>query len=340
MLEKKLASSSLQYRHRISIGYTLETFGSGWKLDQVYLCLYIHIFFFTDLPKLEDLEKDVSAILVNSHIAIHSPKPLMPGVINIGGVHIKPAQPLPRDIQKFMDEAEAGVIYFSTGSMIDSSRLPRNIKAAILKVFGSLKQRVLMKMNPENITELPSNVLMKQFVPQSDVVAHKNCILFVSHGGYLALIEAITNAVPMLIIPFIFDQVSNAIIAESKGFALKLYLKEVTEKALKDKIDELINNEKYREKAKEISRIFNDNPRKPLDEAIYWIEYVARHKGAKHLKSGAINLPWYKYLLLDVLAFIILCWTLLICLIKKIAIRLKKMIWKPKIHVEKITHID
>jgi glucuronosyltransferase len=295
---------------------------------------------FSDLPKLEDLKKTVSAILVNSHIAIHSPKPLMPGIINVAGVHIKPAKPLPTDIQKFMDDAKEGVIYFSTGSIIDSSRLPQSIKTTILKVFGSLKQKVLMKMNPENITELPSNILVKQFVPQSDVIAHKNCILFVSHGGYSALIEAITNAVPMLIIPFIFDQVSNAIIAESKGFALKLYLKEITEQTLKDKINELLDNEKYREKANEISRIFNDNPRKPLDEATYWIEYVARHKGAKHLKSGAINLPFYKYLLLDVLLFTIFCWTLAIWLIKKLAIRLKKMIWKPKIHVKKTTHID
>jgi glucuronosyltransferase len=260
----------------------------------------------------------------------------MPGIINIAGVHIKPSKPLPTDIQKFMDDAKEGVIYFSFGSVLDPSRFPGDMRAAILKVLGSLKQRVLMKMNPENITEIPANIVMKQFFPQSDVVAHKNCILFISHGGISGLIEAIANAVPMLIIPFFGDQPSNAIIAESKGFALKLYPKEVTEHTLKLKITELLNNKKYRQKANEISRIFNDNPRKPLDEAIYWIEYVARHKGAKHLKSAGINLPWYKYLLLDILATIILYCIFLICLLKKIVIWLKNIIWKPKIQVEKI----
>lgn len=45
----------------------------------------------------------------------------------------------------------------------------------------------------------------------------------------------------------------------------------------------------------------------PLDTAVYWIEYVIRHKGAPHLRSVAADLPWYQYLLLDVaIAFVAL----------------------------------
>lgn len=41
-----------------------------------------------------------------------------------------------------------------------------------------------------------------------------------------------------------------------------------------------------------------------MDEAMFWIEYVIRHKGANHLHSAATKLSWYEYLSLDVIAFI------------------------------------
>lgn len=42
----------------------------------------------------------------------------------------------------------------------------------------------------------------------------------------------------------------------------------------------------------------------PMDTAVYWVEYVARHKGAPHMKTAAVDMPLYQYLLLDVLAFL------------------------------------
>jgi hypothetical protein len=52
------------------------------------------------------------------------------------------------------------------------------------------------------------------------------------------------------------------------------------------------------------SIIFKDRLVKPLDEAVYWTEYVIRHNGARHLQSAAVYLPWYQYLLLDIVALI------------------------------------
>lgn len=47
-----------------------------------------------------------------------------------------------------------------------------------------------------------------------------------------------------------------------------------------------------------------DQPQDGLEKAIWWIEYVIRHKGAKHLRSIAVDLPWWQYLMLDVMAFL------------------------------------
>lgn len=50
----------------------------------------------------------------------------MPGIVYIGGAHIKPPKPLPADLQKFLDESKHGVIYFSFGSVVTAAKLPKD----------------------------------------------------------------------------------------------------------------------------------------------------------------------------------------------------------------------
>jgi hypothetical protein len=55
---------------------------------------------------------------------------------------------------------------------------------------------------------------------------------------------------------------------------------------------------------KKMSAISKDEPESPINRAVWWTEYVIRHNGAKHLRSAALYLAWYQYLLLDVVAFL------------------------------------
>ena len=61
---------------------------------------------------------------------------------------------------------------------------------------------------------------------------------------------------------------------------------------------------RYRENAQRLSRIYRDQPLTPLQQAVYWTEYVIRHKGAPHLRSAVLDLAWYQYFLLDVIALL------------------------------------
>lgn len=59
------------------------------------------------------------------------------------------------------------------------------------------------------------------------------------------------------------------------------------------------------ENVKTASKIFKDRHMSPASLVVYWTEYVLRHKGAPHLTSYAMNLSWYQYYLLDVIALIL-----------------------------------
>lgn len=54
-----------------------------------------------------------------------------------------------------------------------------------------------------------------------------------------------------------------------------------------------------------IRDLWLDHPMKSLDRAIWWIEYVIRHNGTKHLRSPTADIPWIQYLLLDII-FVVL----------------------------------
>lgn len=71
-------------------------------------------------------------------------------------------------------------------------------------------------------------------------------------------------------------------------------------------------------KMKKASSIFRDRPKKPLDEAIFWIEYILRHDGAPHLRSAGLDLSWFSYFLLDILAAVVAAIFVPLYIIKKL----------------------
>ncbi|XP_050072375.1 uncharacterized protein LOC126560460 [Anopheles maculipalpis] len=270
------------------------------------------------MPSIRDLEKSISVILVNSHLSTSPPRPTIPGLVNVAGAHIRPAKELPEDIKKFLDGAKEGVIFFSLGSYMKSADMPKDKMKAFLEVFRNLKQRVLWKYENEDIARLPKNVMVRKWLPQSDILAHPKVVLFITHGGMFGSQEGIYRGVPMLYIPFYGDQHRNALKAEQAGYALTLNFPEVNVITLGSRINELLTNPTFMKQAKRASELFRDNVVPPMQEAMHWIEYVIRHKGAKHLKTKAIELSWTQYLMLDVFGLFTVGFLLLAAIFYKV----------------------
>ncbi|XP_066142481.1 UDP-glucosyltransferase 2-like [Euwallacea fornicatus] len=257
------------------------------------------------IPSLAQMFHTPSLLLLGTHSSLRQAAPLVPNVIEIGGFHIDPPKKLPKELQEFFDNAEQGVIYFSMGSHIRSANFSTKRMKLFLNVFSKLDLKVLWKFE-EELPGKPPNVLIKKWVPQTDVLAHPNLKLFITHAGHGSILETIHRGKPALMLPVFVDQFNNAFQSVAKGFALQLPYadKNFTEEVLLSMIREMITNPIYTENAKTISRIYHDRPMKPLETAVYWIEYIIRNKGADHLKVASIKLPWYKLYMVDVLLFV------------------------------------
>ncbi|XP_021696236.1 UDP-glucuronosyltransferase 2B1 [Aedes aegypti] len=257
------------------------------------------------LPKVADLERKVSVVLLNSYYPLTTARARVPGMIQVGGLHIKNPKPLPEDLQKFLDGADHGAIYFSLGTNLKSSDMPQDKLDAILNVFRSMKQRIVWKYEDESIKGLPSNVLIKSWMPQNDILAHRNVKVFITHGGLLGTQEGVHRAVPMLGIPIYADQHLNMNKAVLGGYAVRLQFPNITETSFRWALDELLYKPEYKENMNRVSAVFRDRPVPALEEAIYWIEYVIRHKGAPQLRSAGLDLPWVSFASLDIAALVL-----------------------------------
>ncbi|RZC32879.1 UDP-glucuronosyltransferase 2C1-like, partial [Asbolus verrucosus] len=261
-------------------------------------------YFKTDV-EMDDILYNVSLMLTNSHVSVNDAVPHVPNMIEIGGFHVYPPKKLPDDLQKFLDNAKEGVILFSMGSNLKSRDLTPQVRAAILRAFAKMKQKVLWKFEAD-LPEAPKNVKIMKWLPQQDILAHPNIRAFISHGGLLSTIETVYHGVPVIGIPVFGDQKSNIARAVSNGYAVSIPLSEITEERLSWALEEILNNPKYQENVKQRSRVMKDQPMKPIDAAVYWIEHVIRHKGAPHLRTAGLDLKWYEREMVDIIIFLTL----------------------------------
>ncbi|XP_023027173.2 UDP-glycosyltransferase UGT5 [Leptinotarsa decemlineata] len=255
------------------------------------------------LPKSIDMRESISNIslmFLNSHVSLSKPQAHVPNMIEIGGFHIMPPNKLPADLQILLDNAKNGVIYFSMGSNLKSKNLPIEMRNEILKAFRKRKEIILWKWEDDFLPNQPSNVFLKKWLPQQDILAHPNVKAFITHGGYLSSSEAVYHGVPIIAIPIFGDQKANANLAEQLGYGRILPPSEISEERLTVLLDEIIRNAKYRENVQARSQIMHDRQVKPIDTAVYWVEYVIRHKGARHLRVTYTDLSWYQYYMLDI----------------------------------------
>lgn len=135
--------------------------------------------------------------------------------------------------------------------------------------------------------------------------------------------EGINSAIPMLIIPFLGDQYANANRLEKLKVGNQLDLLEMTEDNLRSKILETLKPE-YKKNMKKLKDLVHDQPMSSLDKAIFWTEYVIRHKGAGHLEFAGRSVPYYEQYCLDFVAIFIAAVSLTVYIGKKIFRKLSK----------------
>ncbi|XP_036453264.1 UDP-glucuronosyltransferase 2A1-like isoform X1 [Colossoma macropomum] len=249
------------------------------------------------------MQRSADIWLMRVDFIFEFPRPSMPNVVYMGGFQCRPSQPVSAELEDFMQSSgEHGVVVVSQGVIVTA--LPKEITEAIASAFAKLPQKVIWRYMGERPSSLGNNTLLLDWLPQNNLLGHPKTRAFVSHGGTNGIYEAIYHGVPVLLLPLLFDQFDNAVRLEVRGAARVVDIGTLTSKEFLEALQDVIRNPSYRNTMQKLSELHRDWPLSPLDSAIFWIEYVLRHKGARHLSSEANNLPWYSYHSLDVIVFL------------------------------------
>jgi hypothetical protein len=117
------------------------------------------------------------------------------------------------------------------------------------------------------------HIYITEFAPQFAVLNHTNTKLFFNHGGAGSIHESLYTGIPMLILPFVGDQMGNARKLESAGIALSVNKHTLDVNDVVNKLDFLIKDEdvkKNLERMKFLARINSKRKYRAAD----LIEYI------------------------------------------------------------------
>ncbi|XP_078350006.1 UDP-glucuronosyltransferase 2C1-like [Oculina patagonica] len=259
---------------------------------------------------------DAELVIIGADFALEYAQPLLPGNIMVGPLNVRDARPLPPDLEKFVSNSGGhGFIIVSFGSNV-ASVLPRTVVDMLATAFGKLKQKVLWRLKGYIPSFLSTNIKVMDWLPQNDLLAHKDIKAFVSHVEHNSLSESAYHGVPLVAFPLYGDQQVNAKKAEHFGFGVAVDYTSTNAQQLFETIEHVISEPRFKTKAMHISGLLKDRRQTPLQKTGDWIEYVLRHGGARHLRAQVFDIPWYQYYLLDVLAFIVAIVTLAVMVIR------------------------
>ncbi|XP_039350115.1 UDP-glucuronosyltransferase 1-6-like isoform X5 [Mauremys reevesii] len=251
-----------------------------------------------------ELFSKASIWLLRYNFVFEYSRPVMPNMVFIGGTNCEQKKPLSKEFESIVNASgEHGFVVFSLGSMV--SEIPMKKAMQIAEAFGTIPQTVLWRYTGEAPPNLANNTKLIKWLPQNDLLAHPKARAFITHGGSHGIYEGICNGVPMVLMPLFGDQMDNAKRVESRGAGVTLNVLEMTSKDLSDALNAVINDKSYKENIMRLSALHLDRPIHPLDLAVYWVEFVMRHKGAQHLRPAAHDLNWIQYHSLDVIAFLL-----------------------------------
>lgn len=145
----------------------------------------------TNFPTINDILRNVPLVFVNSQVAYAAAQPITSNLIEIGGIHIdNSTKTFTPEVQKFLDEAKDGVIYFSMGSNLKFSTMSDKVKSIIANSFAEFPNvRILLKNEVDFVipSHKPSDVLVRNWFNQHEILSHPNLRLFITHGGIFVI---------------------------------------------------------------------------------------------------------------------------------------------------------
>ncbi|VDM81824.1 unnamed protein product, partial [Strongylus vulgaris] len=173
------------------------------------------------------------------------------------------------------------------------------------------------KPNDAAFSEGVKNLILSSWTPQSDLLADDRLTLFITHGGAGSMMESATSAKPLIVVPLFGDQTRNAKLITKFGFGIHLNKASLVDSnVLRNAIEEIFNNTKYKKAADRIRDILAKRPFTPEEKLIKTIDLAITFGQIPELLVSGRNLSTFVYHNIDIfIIFTAVCSLILFSLI-------------------------
>jgi MGT family glycosyltransferase len=129
----------------------------------------------------------------------------------------------------------------------------------------------------------PPNVHIERHLPQTQLLPH--CDLFISHGGFNSVKEALSRGVPLVVLPIMSDEPYSAERCAALGVGRAVAPEERTPEAIRDAVRSLLNDPSYRARAEELSAEMQALP--GAERVVELLTGLARNRAASSAQPAA-----------------------------------------------------
>ena len=167
---------------------------------------------------------------------------------------VGPSIPAPVGVVRPVDGA-VPLVYVSLGTLFNADA---TFFRHCFEAFGDLDARVIMSVG-SNVSQAslgppPANFDVQQFVPQLEVLQQASA--FVTHGGMNSVSESLYHGVPVVVIPQMSEQELVGRRVAQLGAGLYVAKANATAAALRDRVEQLLAEDRYRRQAAVVRESF------------------------------------------------------------------------------------
>ncbi|GMS93995.1 hypothetical protein PENTCL1PPCAC_16170, partial [Pristionchus entomophagus] len=296
-------------------------------------------------PTFSSILSNAAVVFVNSDPLVDFARPSISKIVPIGGICVPTPKPLD-DYWSGLLSLRAQTVLVSFGSIVKSVYMKPVRKAAILEAFASFPNTTFIwkyENKSDDFAKLEvskhTNVMLTEWMPQTDILADPRLSLFISHGGMASCQELSHFGVPALLIPIFGDQTHNAGAVAHVGTA-EVFSKFdlINSHKIRNAIGGMLIDTSYKSRALRIRDQLAARPTTPVERFVKNVEFAARFGPSKSLRPLNLELSTIQFLGLDILLVFVVSILLFIYIIS-LVLRLIRF-FSSQVKVRKVVKTD
>ena len=244
-----------------------------------------------------------SPVLLNTVIGFEYPKTILPLQHYVGPMFLMKQPPLAPELKDWLEgRLDQSVVYISMGSTAELT--PLQARALLEGVVAETNYTVVWALRESNRYVLegvdldPERVFLAGWVAQFALLQHRSITMAILHCGIGGVQEALYHRIPVICLPYAFEQYDIAVRLQSQGLGIRLLPSEVSRQRVGEAVTKVGKGE-FSVKVQRVSKLLRSGggAERAADLVELYVE-VGNHHGVPAFIKYQWN--WVQYYNVDV----------------------------------------